>query len=196
MMSQDLNSLAREIDAAEMLADAGLSGDARGIKRALAFKDGFDLLPRYAYDGVQADQMPIRNAPALNCGNCGRAIAPGEIVMIETPEDRNAYRKRDGQSIGLGTLTLCRDCGDIDPDILKTDCWRHCDHCGRAMLFNGKSNRRRYCSDACHRAASRAQRSEATCTTCGSTFMPARVDARFCSSACRQKAYRARRGAA
>lgn len=195
MSNQDLNTLARKIEAAEMLADERLSGDARGIKRALAFKDGFDLLPRYAYDGEQAVQMPIRNAPALNCGKCGRAIAPGEIVKIETPEDRHAYRKRDGQSASLGTLTLCRDCGHID-DILDVYCLRHCDRCGRAMLFSGKSNRRRYCSDACHRAAVRTPRSEATCTACGSTFTPARADARFCSSACRQKAYRVRRATA
>lgn len=31
-----------------------------------------------------------------------------------------------------------------------------------------------------------------TCAVCGTTFAPARADARTCSSACRQKAYRAR----
>lgn len=75
-----------------------------------------------------------------------------------------------------------------------------CENCGRPTDIARISGRRRraWCSGACSQAWYNKQRPkvqhvEKPCTCCGTSFQPARADARFCSSACRQAAYRQRR---
>jgi len=75
-----------------------------------------------------------------------------------------------------------------------------CCACGRPVIHSirRRSPKHFVCSDECRRATylaearKRRKLHKRNCDCCGSSFMPARSDARFCSPACKQKAYRQR----
>jgi hypothetical protein len=153
--------------------------------------------------GVTADdewrrrRLIIRNAQesASCCGECGKAIKPGEPV----------WRKRIslGRSIFGGWHTrvvpTCKQCSgerEIRPS-------KPCEGCGRLVHdvpTYSWTKRRTACCDECRtKAQAKAARERRTkargqrqCEDCGETFKPTRTDSKFCSVACKQRAYRKR----
>jgi hypothetical protein len=140
-----------------------------------------------------------RPRPVTSCDSCGEEIGD-EIVNL-------GYGFVEGQGWTRQTL-LHPACWEARPDGRRVpefeelkwwSGWTACTWCDRRVYcprgVDG-TYRRRYCCDACRKAAGRARwRHPRECAGCRAWFAPARRDARFCSGACRQFAYRQRKRA-
>ena len=135
------------------------------------------------------------------CCECGRDIAPGEVIA-------RIYQVQVGGLLGTTRrlMVLCEDCARAYRGRYFQE-ERTCAFCGR-VVWRGRYWARRYkrrvfCCERCQwsyynarQVASRAKdRAGAECVVCGQPFEPARAGALYCSDACRQRAYRQRKAA-
>lgn len=129
------------------------------------------------------------------CARCGRDLDPVEPVWWH---GRLGPRRRNVAPVG--------ECCRLPDYVTRDHGWyaqqQACEACGRAVWHRWPSRQpvcceqHRYKAQAARRSAERHQaRADRECVGCGSTFTPARSDARYCSPACRQRAYRRRKDA-
>ncbi len=149
---------------------------------------------RRAERGERFRRATEAKATAGLCGNCGRAIAEGELVVV-----REVFAGR-----GYSVAATCGGCNRPEPDKAQPCYW-----CERPVqmpyeLFASRNRSGIFCSDRCRgkwhnrrnsaiRKRQRQRYLAKTCEVCAKEFAAKRVDAKTCSPACKQKAHRLRR---
>ena len=125
------------------------------------------------------------------CCQCGRVIGYEDYLVWYTPNSPINGRRHRQAAI------VCIDC--YHPDYSENP--KICVFCGRPFYAycTGNGKNRRYCTDRCHAADVKQQRSKipkvdkthiCVCHSCGHEFKSIRSDSSYCSNACRQKVYR------
>jgi hypothetical protein len=121
-------------------------------------------------------------------------------TVLSSERQEAIWGSRDGYIRGgVRRFRLCDDCG---AGSRRTE-WEPlretvCVGCDRPLVIWGRTDKD-VCGRACLKRLKRRQARQepepVVCATCGTTFTPARSDARYCSNACRQRAHRQRHAA-